>query len=714
MSGRLLRTVAPLAAVAFLLLAGGTAHAAPRVAARAARHCAAPGIVAGHVKCLRRGQRCRTKYRTGYLRAGFVCRKAGRKRHRKLKLRLASYARRRHGEVIALGASGRPTFKQALWWFDHSVHSLPGVHPPKGAVGNGRSDGGAARSLDLYRKRLTRAQRRVLDRALRPPARRVVTVDPDGNEVAGANAARAAAGPPDQPAVLAEAVRRLRAHGVIFRHPITYSEAVHNDKAGDLAITVGAWLYNDPEYPAKDCYITFFPNGLADGVVDRRVTMVHELMHCAMFEAAPSGEVANRQPKFLDEGLPEFAAYRVGIEWQNSIGKHQYWTPYLKHPDVSLLQRAYSAAGWWALIEHEGGDPFTLQPTLVRLAGSGGARAVYAAAAASAGSTNLEDDWGPTLAGRPEFGPRWDLKGPGQRARAEPDKGTVTEDSAPITRVVDQSAADEFRFDVGAEILEVTGPKAGEGAFRDAAGTNWTLTPEARRFCTIGTCECPDGTKLDYRPIPQGEAHLGFMSDSVDSVTVKGMTVDDACGVTKPTGRIDPKTGIVNGVKLGMLRGAIPHRRTVTSLLGRAESIIDEGGLQLATYDKGEVGVYFRPRKAGRHDARDKVVGVLTYSDHYGGRLSVGHPFPAPDGDCAPADKRTAPGGGPRRVSSCIHDPGAQGVRDIIYMALNSQNRAGQRIAGVGVFDSGVATLLFNSLLQGALDDLGCDNRACT
>ena len=185
----------------------------------------------------------------------------------------------------------------------------------------------------------------------------------------------------------------------------------------------------------------------------------------------------------------------------------------------------------------------------------------------------------------------------------------------------------------------------------------------------------------------------------------------------KRSHHIDPKSGI-GGIKLGMHRGPLKHHRTVRSLLGPDDDIISEGQprIYLATYedaDKG-LGVYLRSRPGHKRGARDKVVGVVTYSDHYHGRLEVGKHFPAPDHRCAPADKRSAPGGGPRRVSACRDDPpGPANVEDIVYMALDAQTRAGQTIAGVGVFDNMVGAALFSALVEGALDDLGCDNRDC-
>jgi hypothetical protein len=174
-----------------------------------------------------------------------------------------------------------------------------------------------------------------------------------------------------------------------------------------------------------------------------------------------------------------------------------------------------------------------------------------------------------------------------------------------------------------------------------------------------------------------------------------------AAAPAKPSHRIVLDSGI-GGVRVGMRLGPIKHKKTVRSILGRADGVVTEQEvprLYLATYEDEALGVYLR-RRAGHHrGASDKVVGVVTFAKRYKGRLEVGKHFKAHDDKCAPADKRTAPGGGPRRVSACINDPsGDAPIEDI---------------NGVGVFDGGVGSALFSALVQGALDDLGCENRAC-
>ncbi len=189
-----------------------------------------------------------------------------------------------------------------------------------------------------------------------------------------------------------------------------------------------------------------------------------------------------------------------------------------------------------------------------------------------------------------------------------------------------------------------------------------------------------------------------------------------AAAPAKPSHAIKLTSGI-GGVKLGMRLGPIKHRTTVRSILGHADGVVTENEvprLYLATYDDDALGVYFRRRAGHKRGAQDKVVGVTTFAKRYKGKLQVGKHFPAPDSHCAPADRHEAPGGGPRRVSACRYDPaGDAPVEDILYMAVDSSTRAGQTINGVAVFDGSVGAVFFQALVEGALDDLDCDNRAC-
>jgi hypothetical protein len=201
-------------------------------------------------------------------------------------------------------------------------------------------------------------------------------------------------------------------------------------------------------------------------------------------------------------------------------------------------------------------------------------------------------------------------------------------------------------------------------------------------------------------------------------------------------GQIVPGTSI-DGVKIGMRRGVIfgRHHRQVTTVRSiegspqEVHSLDSQDGaavlqgkrVYLATYTDDEIGVYFQMRnKTGKldrkRDAYDKVVGVATGSRRYKGRVSVGQTFNAPDSDCAPADARVAPGGGPRRVVACEADfaGGNTPGLDILYFAAGVADRAGQTVNQYAIFGPGVEQAVWFALRNGALMDLGCTDFECS
>src|SRR4051794_26065773 len=159
-------------ALAVIVVAGVVGGLGAGPAAAKAKGCrGTEAYVGSAVHCLKPGTRCQAARRAEYRRAGFRCVRRRIHHHRRHVLRRLGQRGLRQGRVLALGSSGRPTFRQALWNFDTTVAPLPGVHTPKGAVGRERSGTGAIKSLDAYAKRLTPGQRRVLRRILRPRGR---------------------------------------------------------------------------------------------------------------------------------------------------------------------------------------------------------------------------------------------------------------------------------------------------------------------------------------------------------------------------------------------------------------------------------------------------------------------------------------------------------------------------------------------------------------
>ena len=518
-----IRALHPLPLFATIVL---VCAAAPSTASAKAGGCRGiRATVGGKATCVRVGQRCRHAQRSDYLMVGLDC---VRKRGRYVFAR-ASLAAVRQGRVIALPRSGRPTFQQALWWFDRTVAPLPGVRVPRGAVGTDHSGTAAITALSRYTSRLSSRQRAVLNRLLRPhPA---VTIDPSAPDIARARVAASPAGLGDFPAIVAEALVRLKAHGVIFHHAISLEmQSTDNNKA-DHANTLPTWLLGT----GSVCAISFFPKGVGQSVFVRRQVVVHELMHCASFEYSPSRPAWYSQPLYLSEGLPEWAAERVAVEWQGQAGLPVWWLPYLRQPWLDVRTRTYDGMGLWSLFEHEGVDVWKLLPDLVHAGNSGHPEAPLNVGLASAPATTVAD-WGSTLATAASLSARWNLDGGGMPNRPEPTQRI--DDGGSWSATVAAGGAYELKLDLQADVVHITRTENSvEGWLRDGAGSDHALGSDDRYCVRQGGCTCPNGRNPTIGDIPTGESHLGFADDEKSAaVVVEGETLDKVCKAAPPGG----------------------------------------------------------------------------------------------------------------------------------------------------------------------------------
>jgi hypothetical protein len=432
-------------------------------------------------------------------------------------LRRASIAALRQGRVIDLPSSGLPSFAQALWEFDKTVAALPGVRVPAGAVGRESSGTGAIASLDRYRGRLTRGQRAVFNAVLRASGPSVTIAG-----VAGLGHAAGAPGLGDLPAITQEAKQRLIAHGMVFKHPITLT-LLSTNHGDELMNTFAQWLYGS----GSACQIGIRPSGARLSLTLRRRLILHELMHCAAAEQVSNRNEFDHLPQYVQEGLAEWGAYRVSVEWQGTVGPDSWWSVWLDSPQLSLFTREYDAVGFWSLLEHEGVNVWGSQPAIVKSGASGDAARPLRAAEAAAPST-FEADWGSTLATQSTLGPRWDLAGPGMPPRSEP-QATVG-NGGTWGRGVARAGAFEARVDISADVIRVRSLSSIQGWFRDGAGVERAI-PTDQRFCADGSaCVCPDGTKLGYADIQSGETRIGFADAAqTGAVVIEGESLDEHC-----------------------------------------------------------------------------------------------------------------------------------------------------------------------------------------
>jgi hypothetical protein len=402
---------------------------------------------------------------------------------------------------------GRIDPRNALEAFDTAVAPLPGVTPRKGAVGRITDATSIIRAVNGQRRRLTRAQRAVVDRVLKP--------DPQATEAAIGAAEKAA-----WVALTTEARQRLLAHGYPISHPVALSFPTSNLSGATIAsgYEYPGWL--DPSHgtPGR-CEISITPLGRADVLGERRNTIAHELFHCAQDEHHATLAAANAGPQWLLEGSAEWAGDQVAKEWNGTDLADGVWGNWLSHPNLDLGARDYDAVGFWSLLQQTGVDVFALLHNVLR-AGEGGDAPAYASATGAAPGA-FYDTWGPGFIRLLSLGPAWELTGPGIFA-SKPPEATIGNGSARSFSAAARGARG-VRLRLQADIVTISANvKHGlmnvpDGQFPLGSGLICT-NPDG--------CTCPDGKPLDARRVPKGPMFIGWQAGIV---SVVGSSLSTEC-----------------------------------------------------------------------------------------------------------------------------------------------------------------------------------------
>jgi hypothetical protein len=469
--------------------------AVPGATAAQKRNCV---YVGEEQKCLRARQRCQAKFNSDYLLGGFTCRRR--------KLVRASESQLRQGRYVVLQRNGLPSFSTALQAFDQSVSDLPGVRRRRGVVGTSRSGTAALGWLIHYRKRLTRGQRRVLERVRTGKGARVIME---------AGQPRAAQADPlllRWAGLLDEAKRRLEAHGMPFRHTIRYLLRVPESPAKDNAWTVAQWLYGG----GNTCDISIPNSSIARIDEFGEALGLHELMHCVQAEyLAQAGRTA-RPPAWVEEGTAHWANATVLADWKgrSESGLDGAWKAWLDSSELDLWTRSYDGIGFFALLKHQGVDPWTRIGPIV-VAGSGyNSPAAYRVA--TEGLPNLQREWGPTdaIMRAPH---RWDLDGP-----------LMVRDHVPSERIADGSRVSQpvaslgargLALNITADVILVNPSPGIDGYFQTTRGEDRVLTYSL--YCTKpGGCTC-EGEDIGAEFIPAGGGAVGYAGSESTGGTVR-------------------------------------------------------------------------------------------------------------------------------------------------------------------------------------------------
>ena len=463
-------------------------------------------FVNGEKQCVRAGQRCQRRFRNDYLLGGFECRR----RRGKQVLVKAGEAALRDGGFVHLQPNGYPSFSTALQAFDKYVANLPGVRQRRGVVGDAEDATMPVLWLKHYEKRLTRTQRAAFRRALSPDAD-VLPAQVNAQALKFSQ-------------FVDQAKARLAAHGMPFNHPIRVLYIKKADVKDALA-----WIWAGFLEPGDEptCDINVPPVALTKSDDDMRDIAAHEMTHCAQAEFAQRPDDLVGKSAWVVEGSANWAAAALAVEGGGSAGPglRGWWNIWIGKPQRDVTTRTYDAMGFFALLEHQGANPWTLIGPMVTANRNGNASAAFNLAAASAG--DLIHEWGPSHAGHTAGGFRWYLAGPGLPVL--PSLEALVRDGSKVTIPIQRRAGVGIVLDLQADVIQIQPTRGIEGYFRPAGGEDGLLGYSL--YCTIpGGCEC-DGDDIGAEVINPGIALIGYASPPSNGGTTRvlGNSLESFC-----------------------------------------------------------------------------------------------------------------------------------------------------------------------------------------
>jgi hypothetical protein len=379
----------------------------------------------------------------------------------------------------------------ALQAFALAYGPLPGVHPPRGPIGQIPDGTLAAQWVLSYRSQLSRGQLRVVDRLLGVPAPGV-----PGNDVRARAASFGDPGFSPNLAIQAMAEKWAGIEGGKLGHALgltivagTTTTIVKTTTSG--LVTADAQAFNIDEGwgsgKAEFCRIRVPPSGQATEKADPvffNLVMAHEVFHCFQFDLR-GALVWTPLPDWIIEGMADWAALTVDPV-AYSVGGGNL-TTYFKFPHTPLFLRSYDSVGFWGHVQDTFGDLWSRIPAI--LTAPGGSPGAFDAAE-GADTTKFLSTWGSSVFNRPVGGPPWEMISPiVPPGTAGPPvgmiDGTGSVEAAPYT-TAQYSYTDS---DPRTPIVYVSI----KGSARLSTQHNYTDLGAAL-FCTTARCVCPPRT----------------------------------------------------------------------------------------------------------------------------------------------------------------------------------------------------------------------------
>jgi hypothetical protein len=319
----------------------------------------------------------------------------------------------------------------------------------------------------------------------------------------------------------------MQAHGFPFPHDITVSFLDHKEKV--KGSHVAAYVPSDDLPPGNSttCNVFVTKTGRESREAFRRLMYAHELAHCVQHTFFSTQDQMADAPEWVIEGGADWMGGKAVEELEEQVVGVE-WRPWLDHPETDLFKRAYSAAGFFAMVDQVAGDGWPRMAGVLSAAKGGSERAYLRA---WAGLPEIfHDRWGPGLARTASFGAEWDYAGPGIPTSRIP-VGNLT--NRTISFPLPPHASNAIKFEVAADVVIVRKAKSVRGLLL-SDGKRYEL-PKAGAYCAKnGGCKCKSKTNLQ---LPQlgATAYTGFNAlHRAGTVSFQGRSLKDYCKKPSP------------------------------------------------------------------------------------------------------------------------------------------------------------------------------------
>ena len=443
---------------------------------------------------------------------------------------------------------GTVSEQTALQAFALSYGSLPGVHPPAGApayVPSGTlAAGWVLADLPRFSSRLRAAVMSRLGLASGQGAHGAAFGDPGFHPSAALTAeaslwaARESAQLPGQPKLGLTIVAGDSSNTVLSKN---------GDHAEGDALPVNAAGQFSRTGPY--CLIRVDVSAIG-GSTELALTLAHEVFHCFEFSLTPTGW--DKVGAWIREGLAEWVAEDV-VKPSYAEGG-QFLETYIGVPDQPVLQRTYSAVGFWGHVQDADGDLWSKIPKLLATVSGPAAFAIAGGDGAAFLST-----WASSIVRPGNSGPDWEMFNP-----IRPPDATAL----PTPRIEDTVEDLPVQVPAFSTRNVVIEPQDGEplvevsvdGAGRLSDQHNYTDLSQSF-YCMQATCECPPGstgTVPDNQPLEAGADLALSAGSSATHAEVEFHDLDEYCnskgvtlteyhtagcvGCTAPTNQLDDLT----------------------------------------------------------------------------------------------------------------------------------------------------------------------------